>query len=158
MCKVKANGRTRRARRLQEPRFCVNVNSSSNPFGRHMTSTNRLLLARVEGVATNIKKRFFPYSPRRGVCAIKKKLRSILSSRRRRGVQPQQDSVEFDHHPGRSRKEAARYFIDVAPTPPRRGGEIADLCFLATALSALAKLIRRTVASAGSDLHLTETQ
>src|SRR5262249_30992220 len=59
----------------------------------------------------------------RGGCAIKKKSRSILSSRRRGGVQPQQNSVEFDHHPVRSIKEASRHFIDVASTPPRRGGE-----------------------------------
>src|SRR5262249_61138661 len=65
----------------------------------------------------------FPSSPRRGGCAIKKKSRSILSSRRRGGVQPQQNSVEFDHHPVRSIKEASRYFIEVASTPPRRGGE-----------------------------------
>src|SRR5215467_445314 len=62
-------------------------------------------------------------SPRRGVCAIKKTSRSILSSRRRGGVQPQQNSVEFGHHPVRSIKEASRYFVDLASTPPRRGGE-----------------------------------
>ena len=39
------------------------------------------------------------------------------------GVQLQQNSVEFDHHPVRSIKEASRYFVDVASTPPRRGGE-----------------------------------
>ena len=39
------------------------------------------------------------------------------------GVQPQQDSVEFDHHPVRSIKEASRYFVEVASTPPQRGGE-----------------------------------
>src|SRR5215471_10513493 len=66
---------------------------------------------------------FFPSSPRRGGCAIKIKSRSILSSRRRGGVQPPQNSVEFDHHPVRSIKEASRYFIEVASTPPRRGGE-----------------------------------
>jgi hypothetical protein len=129
MCKVKANGRTRRVRRLQEPRFCVNVNSSSNPFGRHMTSTNRLLLARVEGVAANIKKRFFPSSPRRGVCAIKKKLRSILS--RADGVVTKHQPIRmvFTHHPGHSIKEAARQFIEVAATPPRRGGERSSPCW-----------------------------
>src|SRR5215470_11441377 len=77
-------------------------------------------------------------SPRRGGCAIKKRSRSILPSRRRderseckrdsaqpviSGVQTQQNSVEFDHHPVRSIKEASRYFIEVAATPPRRGGE-----------------------------------
>src|SRR5262249_61882396 len=63
----------------------------------------------------------FPSSPRRGGCAIKKKSRSILSPRRRGGVQPQQNSVEFDHHPVRSAKEASRHFIDVASPPPQRG-------------------------------------
>ena len=67
--------------------------------------------------------RIFPSSPRRGGCATKKKSRSILSTRRRGGVQPPQNSVEFDHHPVRSIKEASRYFIEVASTPPRRGGE-----------------------------------
>jgi hypothetical protein len=65
----------------------------------------------------------YPSSPRRGGCAIDKKSRSILSSRRRGGVQPQQTSVEFEHHPVRSIEEASRYFVDVASTPPRRGGE-----------------------------------
>src|SRR5262245_1069431 len=65
----------------------------------------------------------FPSSPRRGGCAIKKTSRSILTSRRRGGVQPQQNSVEFDHHPVRSIKEASQYLVDVASTPPRRGGE-----------------------------------
>src|SRR5262249_47411537 len=67
--------------------------------------------------------RIFSSSPRRGGCAIKKKSRSILSSRRRGGVQPPQNSVEFDHHPVRSIKEASRYFIEVAATPSseRRG-------------------------------------
>jgi hypothetical protein len=62
-------------------------------------------------------------SLKRGGCAIKKTSRSILSSRRRGGVQPQQNSVEFGHHPVRSITEASRYFIDVASTPPRGGGE-----------------------------------
>ena len=35
----------------------------------------------------------------------------------------QQFLLEFSHHPVRSTKEASRYFIDVAATPPRRGGE-----------------------------------
>src|SRR5262249_23203195 len=65
----------------------------------------------------------FPSSPRRGGCAIKKTSRSILSSRRRGGVQPQQNSVEFDHHPVRSIKEASRYFVDVASTPPQKKKE-----------------------------------
>src|SRR5262249_34498520 len=30
--------------------------------------------------------------------------------------------AELDHHPVRSTKEASRYFIEVAATPPRRGG------------------------------------
>src|SRR5262250_3225490 len=38
-------------------------------------------------------------------------------------VQPQHNSVEFDHHPVRATKEASRYFVEVASTPPRRGGE-----------------------------------
>src|SRR5215831_13399634 len=70
-----------------------------------------------------VESRIFPSSPRRGGCAIKKTSRSILSSRRRGGVQPQQDSAEFDHHPVRSKKEASRYLFEVASTPPRRGGE-----------------------------------
>ena len=67
--------------------------------------------------------RIFPSSLRRGGCAIQKTSRSIQSSRRRGGVQPQQNSVELDHHPVRSIKEASRYFVEVASTPPRRGGE-----------------------------------
>src|SRR5215471_19191289 len=74
-------------------------------------------------VAQMLKQRIFPSSPRRGGCAIKKKSRSVLSSRRRGGVQPQQNSVELDHHPVRSIKEASRYLVEVASTPPRRGGE-----------------------------------
>src|ERR1051326_3383494 len=65
----------------------------------------------------------FPTSRRRGGCAIKKTSRSFLSSRRRGGVQPQRNSAEFDHHPVRSITEASRYFVEVASTPPRRGGE-----------------------------------
>src|SRR5215831_2930638 len=75
---------------------------------------------------------FFPSSPRRGGCAIKIRSRSILRSRRRGGVQTQQTSVEFDHHPDRSIKEASRYLIEVAATPPRRGGENCALCIWAT--------------------------
>src|SRR5262249_38277698 len=71
-----------------------------------------------------------------GGCAIKIRSRSILSSRRRGGVQTQQNSVEFDHHPVRSIKEASRYFIDVASTPPRRGGENRGPLRWATAPSA----------------------
>src|SRR5215475_9623213 len=50
----------------------------------------------------------FPSSPRRGVCAIKKKLRSILS--RADGVVIIHNEIlaELDHHPGRSIKEASR--------------------------------------------------
>src|SRR5262249_42406599 len=60
---------------------------------------------------------------RRGGCAIKKTSRSTLRSRRRGGVQPPQNSLEFDHHPVRSIKDASRYLVEVASTPPRRGGE-----------------------------------
>src|SRR6516164_3004129 len=63
----------------------------------------------------------FPSSPRRGVGAIKKKSRSILSSRRRGGVQPQQNSAEFDHHPVRSIKEASRCLL--RSRPPLLGEE-----------------------------------
>src|SRR5215831_8147545 len=35
----------------------------------------------------------------------------------------QQFLLEFSHHPVRSTKEASRYFVSVAATPPRRGGE-----------------------------------
>src|SRR5215813_11998237 len=38
--------------------------------------------------------------------------------------QPQQKFVELHHHPVRSIEEASRYFVKVASTPPRRGGEI----------------------------------
>src|SRR5215468_5265207 len=31
--------------------------------------------------------------------------------------------LELDHHPVRSIEEASRYFVEVASTPPRRGGE-----------------------------------
>src|SRR5215471_7826280 len=68
-------------------------------------------------------RRIFPSSLRRGGCAIKKMSRSILSSRRRGGVQPQENYLEFDHHPVRSIKEASRYFVKVASTPPQRGGD-----------------------------------
>src|SRR5262249_38748589 len=44
----------------------------------------------------------------------------------------QQNSAEFDHHPVRSTKEASRYFIEVAASPPRRGGENRALCIWAT--------------------------
>src|SRR5215510_308467 len=87
-------------------------------------SDSALIGFQVSGVARFMAK--FPSSLsslRRGGCAIKKKPRSILSSRRRGGVQPQQNSVKFDHHPVRSIKEASRYFIEVAATPPQRGGE-----------------------------------
>src|SRR5262249_32077037 len=74
----------------------------------------------------------FPSSPRRGGCAIKKTSQSILSSRRRGGVQPQQNSVEFDHHPVRSIKEASRYFLTSRPPLLGEEGKIADLCVWAT--------------------------
>src|SRR5215471_7751182 len=52
------------------------------------------------------------------------------SERKRHSAQPvmvvinyQQFLLEFTHHPVRSTKEAARYLIDVADPPPRRGGE-----------------------------------
>src|SRR5215831_17354729 len=100
--------------------------------------------------------RIFPSSPRRGGCAIKKKSRSVLTSRRRGGVQPQQNSAEFDHHPVRSTKEASRYFIDVAATPPRRGGENCALSIWATdprsrgyALTALRAYCRLTHTASG---------
>jgi hypothetical protein len=38
-------------------------------------------------------------------------------------INHQQFLLEFTHHPVRSPKDASRYFIDVAATPPRRGGE-----------------------------------
>src|SRR5215831_6348445 len=67
-----------------------------------MNTTRSFLIAtRAKGAVT------FPSSPRRGGCAINKELRSFLSSRRRGGVQPRQNSVEFDHHPVRSIKEAS---------------------------------------------------
>ena len=75
---------------------------------------------------------FFPSSPRRGGCAIRETSRSILSSRRRGGVQPQQNSVAFDHHPVRSIKEASRYFEMSRPPLLGEEGKIADLCFWAT--------------------------
>src|SRR5262249_43692818 len=44
--------------------------------------------------------------------------------RRRGGDQsPTKNLLELDHHPVRSIKEASRYLIEVAATPPRRGGE-----------------------------------
>ena len=54
-------------------------------------------------------------SRRRGGCAIKKKLRSNLSSRRRGGV-----AQEFLDHttPSAPSEEASRRFLDVASTPP----------------------------------------
>src|SRR5689334_95318 len=66
------------------------------------------------------------FSPplRGGVAARSRKSREAsFGSRRRGGVQPQQNSAEFDHHPVRSVKEASRCLIEVAATPPRRGGE-----------------------------------
>jgi hypothetical protein len=70
-----------------------------------------------------VKWRTFPSSLRRGGCAIKKKLRSILD--RAAGVVIRSNEIlsELDHHPVRSIKEASRYFIDVAATHPQRGGE-----------------------------------
>ena len=65
----------------------------------------------------------FPSSPRRGVCAIKKKLRSILIRADGVVINHQPNLLEFPHHPVRSIKEASRYFVEVAATPPRRGGE-----------------------------------
>ena len=67
--------------------------------------------------------RISPSSPRRGGCAINEMPRSIRSSRGRGGVRPQGNSVGMDHHPIRSLEEASQYFIEVADTPPRRGGE-----------------------------------
>ena len=40
-------------------------------------------------------------------------------------INHQQFLLEFTHRPIRSNEEASRYFIDVAATPPRRGGEYA---------------------------------
>src|SRR5215475_14357538 len=52
------------------------------------------------------------------------KSRSILSSRRGGGDKlPNRFVAELDHHPVRSIEEASRHFIEVADTPPRRGGE-----------------------------------
>src|SRR5262249_13869839 len=73
--------------------------------------------------ALMVKCRIFPSSLRRGGCAIKKESRSILSSRRRCGVQPQQNSAKFDEHLVRGIKEVSRYCIDAEVSPPRKGGE-----------------------------------
>src|SRR5262249_1893056 len=86
--------------------------------------------------------RIFPSSPRRGACAIRKTSRSILSSRRRGGVQPQQNSAEFDHHPVRSIKEASRYLLEVASTLLGEEGKIAELCVSAQPLSGVAIVSR----------------
>src|SRR5690348_9213447 len=67
--------------------------------------------------------RIFPSSLRRGGCAIKKKLRSILSRADGVVINHKQILLEFTHHPVRSTKDASRYFIDIADAPPRKGGE-----------------------------------
>jgi hypothetical protein len=38
-------------------------------------------------------------------------------------INHQQFLLELTHHPVRFPKDASRYFIDVAATPPRRGGD-----------------------------------
>jgi len=48
------------------------------------------------------------------------------------------ETVSESDHPGRSNKEASRHFLDVAPTPPHRGGDYSPL-------------IRRLVAAAAAD-------
>jgi hypothetical protein len=73
---------------------------------------------------------------RRGSCAINKKSGSFIIRADGVVINHQQFLLEFTHHPGRSIKEASRYFIEVAATPPRRGGEI----------PAGAKFLRRSVA------------
>jgi hypothetical protein len=45
------------------------------------------------------------------------------SPRSRVVIKHQLKFSELDHHPVRSIKEASRHFIEVADTPPRRGGE-----------------------------------
>ena len=61
-----------------------------------------------EGMLPDSRWRAFPSSPRRGGCAINKKLRSTLS--RADGVVIIHNEIlaELDHHPGRSIKEASR--------------------------------------------------
>jgi hypothetical protein len=68
----------------------------------------------------------FPSSPRRGGCAIKNKLRSILSRADGVVINHKQILLEFTHHPVRSTKDASRYFIDIADAPPRRGTTVQD--------------------------------
>src|SRR5712691_5163043 len=76
----------------------------------------------------------FPSSQRRGGCAINKKARSYLISRRRGGAKREPDRAKphkkfgatfrRSDHPVRSFQRWLRYiFIDVASTPPLRGGE-----------------------------------
>jgi hypothetical protein len=66
----------------------------------------------------------FPSSPRRGRCAINKKPRSILSSRRRGGDQsPEQFCWNLVTTPSAPERRLRDIFVDVASTPPRRGGE-----------------------------------
>src|SRR5215471_5544225 len=59
-----------------------------------------------------------------GGCAIKKS-RAASSARADGAVTNFQNKfvAELDHHPVRSIEEASRHFIEVADTPPRRGGE-----------------------------------
>src|SRR5262245_21888197 len=80
--------------------------------------------------------RIFPSSPRRGGCAIKKTSRSILSPRRRGGVQPQQNSAEFDHHPVRSIRRLRDILLMSRPPLLGEEGKIADLRVSTTASSA----------------------
>src|SRR5215467_3009749 len=62
-----------------------------------------------------------------------KKPRSILGSRRRGGVQPQQNSVEFAHHPVRSIRRLRDILLRSRPPLLGEEGKIANLCVGATA-------------------------
>src|SRR4026209_780112 len=81
-----------------------------------------------------------PPQQRRGGCAIKKKLRSHLNSRRRaRSASPAGRSIKesvvqkfpWPHYPVRSTEEASQLLLDVAATPPllRRGARITPPSF-----------------------------
>jgi len=63
--------------------------------------------------------------PHRGGVAARSRKRCEASLARADGVvfNLNKNSVEFDHHPVRSIKDASRYFVEVAATPPRGGGE-----------------------------------
>ena len=117
-------------RQLSGPRRSGKLRQHSRRQARgscRWRSASRFEKERPSGEHKTYFKRFFPSSPRRGGCAIKQRREASLSAQT--GWCPScmtgnRSRFEMDSPPlSAPPKEASRHLIDVAATPPRRGGE-----------------------------------